>query len=276
MTVDTAAIDEPSVLVSRIELVAGRTAGLLTLNRPAELNALDADVFRALDAGLTELEADDGVACVFLTGAGRAFSAGGDLKSYVELQRDPVAFPAVMALAHGVFRRMRHLPKPVISLINGVCAAGGLELLLSSDCAYAAQSARIGDGHLRYGQMGGGGSLALLPRLIGPARARELIFSARLLTADDALAWGLINRVVPDADLLDAAVAFGCEIAAVSPLAIANAKHVLTHGWEQGTGVDMALEIEAERTAFYCLTSSDAREGLAAFADKREPRFSGR
>ena len=273
---ETAVASEAPVLVTRLELCPGRTAGLITLNRPAALNALGEDMFRGLDEGLAELEADEGVACVFLTGNGRAFSAGGDLKSYVELQNDAEAFPALMALAHGVFRRMRHLAKPVVSLVNGVCAAGGLELLLSSDCCYAAQSARIGDCHLRYGQMGGGGALALLPRLIGPGRARELIFSARLLSAEEALTWGLVNRVVPDAQLLDAAIAFGREIAALSPLALANAKYALTQGWEQGTGVDGALALEAERTAFYCLTSSDAREGLAAFADKREPRFTGR
>lgn len=276
MRLETAAADEPPVLVTRLDLGVERIAGLLTLNRPSALNALSDDVFRGLDAGLDELEADDAVACVFLTGRGRAFSAGGDLKSYLELQRDARAFPALMARAHDVFKRMRHLSKPFVSLVNGVCAAGGLELMLSSDLCFAAQSARIGDCHLRYGQMGGGGALALLPRVIGPARARELIFSARLLDADEALAWGLVNRVVPDADLIDAAIGLGREIAALSPLALANAKYALNRGWEQGTGVDGALALEAERTAFYCLTARDAQEGLAAFADKRAPRFVGR
>lgn len=276
MSLETAAADEPPVLVSRLDLGAERVAGLLTLNRPSALNALSDAVFCALGAGLDELGADDTVACVFLTGRGRAFSAGGDLKSYVELQRDARAFPALMARAHDVFARMRHLSKPFISLVNGVCAAGGLELMLSSDLCFAAQSARIGDCHLRYGQMGGGGALALLPRVIGPTRARELIFSARLLDADEAHAWGLVNRVVPDAELMDAALGLGREIAALSPLALANAKYALNQGWEQGTGVDGALALEAERTAFYCLTSADAQEGLAAFADKRAPRYVGR
>jgi enoyl-CoA hydratase/carnithine racemase len=264
------------VLVERIEAAAGRSAGLLTLNRPDALNALGEEIFRALDVALLELEADETVACVLLTGRGRAFSAGGDLKSYVAIQADATAYPALMELAHGVFRRMRHLRKPVVSLVNGVTAAGGLELMLSSDFCYAAASARIGDAHLRWGQMGGGGALALLPRAIGPARARELIFSARLLSAPEALDWGLVNRVVPDEELLEAGLSFAREVAARSPLAVANAKHALTAGWEQGTGVDAALALEAERTAYYCLTSHDAREGLAAFAEKREPEFTGR
>ncbi len=269
-------MQEPPVVVERIDVGNDRSAGLLTLNRPESLNPLGEDVFGGLDEGLRALEADAAVACVLLTGRGRAFSAGGDLASYVELQADAAAFPALMQLAHGVFRRMRHLRKPVVSLVNGVTAAGGLELMLSSDFSYAAASARIGDAHLRYGQMGGGGALALLPRAIGPARARELIFSARLLSADEALDWGLVNRVVPDDELLDAGIAFAREVAARSPLGVANAKYALTAGWEQGTGVDAALALEAERTAYYCLTSEDAREGLAAFAEKREPEFTGR
>jgi enoyl-CoA hydratase len=112
--------------------------------------------------------------------------------------------------------------------------------------------------------------------MIGPARARELVFSARLLSADEALAWGLVNRVVADEELVEQGLAFAADVATMSPLAVANAKHVLNRGWEQGTGVDAGLAVEVERTLRYCLTSEDAREGLAAFAEKRKPRFRGR
>ena len=267
---------EPLVLGERHDLGDGAVAAVLTLNRPDALNALSEDMLRDLDRLLAEAEHDPAVRAVLLTGAGQAFCAGGDLKSYVEIQNDPVAFPALMELAHGVFRRMRHLSKPVVCLVNGVAAAGGLELMLSADFSYAARSARIGDGHLRFGQMGGGGTLSLLPRIIGPARARELVLSARLLPAPEALEWGLVSRVVDDAELLPAGLAFARETAALSPLAVANAKHTLTTGWEQGLGVDAALDLERERAAFYCLTSEDAREGLAAFAEKRRPRYTGR
>ena len=124
--------------------------------------------------------------------------------------------------------------------MNGVTAAGGLELLLSCDFAIAAQSSRIGDAHLQYGQMGGGGVLTMLPRMIGPSRARQLIFSGRFLTADEACDWGLVSSVVPDADLLEAGLEFSRGVATRSPLAVANAKFVLNTAWSDGTGMESA------------------------------------
>jgi enoyl-CoA hydratase len=177
---------------------------------------------------------------------------------------------------HRTFQRIARMRQPVVALVNGVTAAGGLELALSCDFAYAAASATIGDGHLRYGQMGGGGVLTLLPRAIGPARARELVLSGRWLTADEAREWGIVNRVVPDGELLQAGLEFATAAAAHSPLAMANAKSVLNAAWSDGTGVDAALRLERERNAYYCLTSEDAREGLLAFQQKRRPRFQGR
>jgi enoyl-CoA hydratase/carnithine racemase len=254
----------------------GDRAALVALNRPAHLNALDWDTVARLEVLLGEADADPAVRAVLVTGRGRAFSAGGDLASYVELQNDPVAFPAFLEDLHRTFTGIATMTKPVVALVNGVTAAGGLELLLSCDLAFAASSARIGDGHLTYGQMGGGGVLTLLPRTIGPARARELVFSGRWLTAEEARDWGLVNRVVPDGELLQAGLAFAGEVAARSPLAVANAKHVLNTAWSAGTGIDAGLRLERERNAYYCLTSEDAREGLRAFHEKRRPRFRGR
>src|SRR5690606_5038103 len=141
---------------------------------------------------------------------GRAFSAGGDLKKYIRLQRDATDFPQFVADLHRVFGRLRQLPIPVLALVNGVTAAGGLELLINCDFAIAAAGAKIGDGHLNFGQMGGGGVLTLLPRLIGLARATELILSGRFLDAAEAAEWGLVSRVVAD----DALLATGLELAA--------------------------------------------------------------
>ena len=139
---------------------------------------------------------------MLITGRGRAFSAGGDLKSYRTLQRDPIEFPMFLEDLHRTFSGIKLMKKPVVSLVNGITAAGGLELLLSCDFAIAASSARIGDAHLAFGQMGGGGVLTLLPRSIGPAKARELIFSARYLSAAQSESWGIVNRVVSDGKLL--------------------------------------------------------------------------
>jgi enoyl-CoA hydratase/carnithine racemase len=213
---------------------------------------------------------------VLVTGAGRAFSAGGDMKAYIDLQRDPVEFPRFVAELHRVFGRLRTLPVPVVALVNGVTAAGGLELVLNCDFAIVAASARLGDAHLNFGQMGGGGVLTLLPRAIGRAKAAELIFSGRLLSADEAVEWGLASRCVPDGELLTAGLDFAREVAAKSPLAVANAKWVMNQLWADNGSVDAGLRYELERDAYYCLTSADAPEGLAAFAERRPPRFEGR
>ncbi len=248
---------------------------LLRLNRPDSLNPLDWDTVRALEQQLGEADADPTARVVLVTGAGRAFSAGGDLKAYRTLQRDREGFPAFLADLHRTFDAIGAMRKPVVALVNGVTAAGGLELVLACDLAYAGRSARIGDAHVRFGQMGGGGTLARLPRTIGPRRARELVFSGRYLDAEEALAWGLVNRVVPDDELLAAGLGFAREVGAASALAVANAKLVLNTGWDEGTGLPAALRVERERTAYYCVTSDDARIGLEAFAAKQTPRYRG-
>jgi enoyl-CoA hydratase len=274
---------KPEVVVSsdpvfseRIELsTAGAVACLIQLNRPRELNSLNWDTIRTLERELHAADDDPTVRVVLITGRGRAFSSGGDLKSYRALQRDPVEFPLFLEDLHRTFGAIRLMKKPVVSLVNGVTAAGGLELILSCDFAIAASSARIGDAHLAFGQMGGGGILTLLPRSIGPARARELIFSARYLTSSEAASWGIVNRVVDDSELLAAGLEFAQGVATRSPLAVSNAKYVLNTGWAEGTGIDAALRLERERNAYYCLNSTDATEGLEAFEQKRRPEFRG-
>lgn len=251
-------------------------AAVVTLSRPESLNAIDMTLIAELDAVLDDIDADDGVRAVLVTGEGRAFSAGGDLKKYIELQRDPVAFPHFVAELHRVFARLRSLRAPVVALVNGVTAAGGLELLLNCDFAIAARSARIGDGHLNFGQMGGGGVLTLLPRLIGLPRAIELLLSGDFLPAEEAAELGIVSRVVDDDALVDAGMDFAAKVAAKSPLAVANAKRVLNTLWAENDSVAAGLRYEHEVNNRYCLTSDDAPEGLAAFSEKRDPRFTGR
>jgi enoyl-CoA hydratase len=254
----------------------GAVAVLLTLNRPEQLNPIDSAMLEALDARLDEIAGDPAVRAVLVTGTGRAFSAGGDLKGYRTLQRDPVAFPRFVSEVHRIFGRLRTMPVPTIALVNGVAVAGGLELILNCDLVFAGSSARIGDGHLNFGQMGGGGVLTLLWRAVGRARALELMMSGRQLTPAEANEWGLVNRVVPDVELLEAGLAFVRDLATKSPLALANAKQVMHEIWAAGGPVDAGLSYELARDAYYCLTSEDAQEGLAAFAEKRRPRFTGR
>ena len=254
----------------------GAAAVVLTLDRPAQLNPLDLATVLELDAHLDAIAADDDVRAVLVTGAGRAFSAGGDMKGYQTLQRDPVAFPHFVGELHRVFGRLRTMPIPSIALVNGVAVAGGLELLLNCDLAFAAASARIGDGHLNFGQMGGGGVLTLLWRAVGRAKATELMLSGRLLDAEEAASWGLVSRVVADDELLETGLTFARAVATKSPLAVANAKQVMHRLWSENGTVDEGLRHELEVDADYCLNSHDAPEGLAAFAEKRPPRFTGR
>jgi enoyl-CoA hydratase/carnithine racemase len=273
----------PAVAADEIELTpqsegggTARLVSVITLSRPDRLNAIDWEMLRELDSVLDGLAQRQGLCCVLLTGDGRAFSAGGDLKSYIELQRDPVAFPQFVADLHRVFGRLRELPVPVVALVNGVTAAGGLELLLNCDFAIVARSARISDGHLNFGQMGGGGVLTLLPRVIGLQRASELIFSGRFLSAEEAVDWGLAIRCVEDVELFENGMTFARQVATKSPLSVANAKAVLQGLWATNGDLSSGLRFERERNAYYCLTSEDAPEGLQAFLEKRSPRFRGR
>jgi enoyl-CoA hydratase/carnithine racemase len=268
---------EPTSPLVESELIevgsGGAAAALIHLNRPDTLNAISWDMVRAIGAALEEVEADGRVRAVLITGRGRSFSSGGDLKAYLDLQQDIEGFPQFIDDLMRTFGAIRTMRVPVIALVNGVAVAGGIELMLACDFAYAAESARIGDGHLNFGQMGGGGALSYLPRTIGPSRARELMFSAELLDAGAALEWGLVNRVFPDDELIEAGLAFARGVAQRSARAIAAAKYVMNVGLANGTGLDAALRLERERTALYCLTDPDSREGLVAFSEKRQPAF---
>jgi enoyl-CoA hydratase len=264
---------ETHVTSELVELLPGAHAAIVRLNRPDLLNAMTWEMVRELESVLKQVGDDPSVCTVLITGVGRAFSAGGDLKKYQQLQKDAKGFPEFVDDVHRVFGSLATMRQPVVALINGVTAAGGLELALSADFAYIAASARIGDLHLNFAQMGGGGVLSLLPRMIGPAKARELIMSASLLDAQQALDWGLVNRLVPDDQLLEAGLEFARKTAAMSATALANAKYVLNTGFADGTGLPASLRLERERNCLYVLTQPDAHEGLAAFAEKRPPRF---
>jgi len=215
-----------SVIKEKIELESkNQYLGLVSFNRPEDMNPLKWDTVVLLRDILKSLAEDAEIRVIALTGKGKAFSAGGDLKAYQKLQRDEIGFRDFLEDFHSLCAFIEEIRKPVIALVNGFSAAGGTEIILSCDFAYASESARIGDGHLNFGQMGGGGVLGRICRRLHPQRAREILFSAKLYTAQEVMDWGLINRVVPDGKLIDAALEFANEVSKKSPKPFGPGKH---------------------------------------------------
>ncbi len=242
----------------------------VTLNRPAQMNAISPALLEDLDAVCHALERDAGVKVVTLTGAGRAFSAGADLGAVRELSPDPVRWAEFMALWHRVFNRIEALPQPVIAGVHGVALAGGLELMLVCDLAVADEEARIGDQHANFGLVAGGGGSQRLPRVVGPRRAKELMLLGGWLTAREALAWGLVNRVAAAGKLQETLDEMAAHLARLSAPASRTVKALVN----RASDVDLAsgLQLEIAMVAQH-MRSADAAEGLRAFAEKRKPRF---
>lgn len=247
----------------------------LTLDHPASMNALSLPMLEQLAEAVEQLHQDAAVRCVVITGAGRkAFCAGGDLRGFQSDLAEPTKdrFLARLRYAQQVFDRIEDLPMPVIAAVNGVAVAGGLELLLCCDLVIAAESARIGDGHARYGIIPAGGSSARLPRKIAANRANYLLLSAELLSARTLEQWGLVNQVVADDELCDAAAGMAGTLAAHSPLGLRRIKLLLRRSLDLNLREAVHGEIDAFASYAH---SADLAEGLSAFAQKRQPVFTG-
>ncbi|MBA2756495.1 MAG: enoyl-CoA hydratase/isomerase family protein [Chloroflexi bacterium] len=243
----------------------------LTLDRPDSLNALTVPLKVALLEALLAIARSSAIRVVVLTGAGRAFCAGQDLAERAEPDAPPLEVE-LRERYNPMVRALRDLPQPVIAAINGVAAGAGASLALASDLRIASVDARFVLAFGRIGLVPDSGLTWLLPRLVGAARAAELALVGDPLGANEALAIGLVGRVVPAAELLPAAHALADRIAEGPPRALAMTKRLLEAGWS--TDLDEALEAEAAAQGL-AGASADHAEGLAAFREKRPPRFSG-
>ena len=251
-------------------------AMVLTMNRPEALNALTPAMIAGFTTALDEAEADPAVRSIVITGEGRAFCAGADLKAALSAMgegtdpsRDAAAFlGSISALTD----RLEQSRLPVIAALNGTTVAGGIELALACDLVIAVRSARIGDGHARYGLLPGGGGSVRLPRRIGVGRAKYLMFTAQLLEAEVLREWGLVNEVVDDDRLPAAIEQLVLRLADKSPVGLARMKQLLTDSLEQPPAAAMRAELTTAALHYH---SHDRAEGLAAFAEHRPPRFTG-
>jgi enoyl-CoA hydratase/carnithine racemase len=244
----------------------------LILNRPEVLNAINNTLGEELGAACDELAADDSVWAIILRGAGeRAFSAGADLKARRDFS--PEQWAAQRTLLRGMFKKLRTVPQPMIAAVHGFALGGGTELAMLADFIVASDDAVFGLTEVSLGIIPGGGGTQNLPRLIGRNRAKELIFTARRITASEAKQFGLVNHVVAREQLLPTATMIAQEILKNSPFAVRQAK------WAIDCGVDLPLEdgLQCEHEAYMrAIASEDRREGIAAFNDKRPPQFAGR
>ncbi|MBU1376905.1 MAG: enoyl-CoA hydratase/isomerase family protein [Alphaproteobacteria bacterium] len=243
----------------------------VSLNRPDALNALSNGLLQALVDTFAALDDDAGVRCAVLRGNGRAFCVGADIKERGTMSLDDVR--ARRRLAPLAFGAMRRFSRPVVAQVHGYAIGSGLELALGCDFIFAAGDTAMGLPETAKASIPAGGGTQILPRLIGAARAKELIFTSRRFTAEAAERWGMVNRVTP-ADALDAAVReLTDELVAVSPTALATAKRAIDLGLT--TDLESGLHVEA---ALYerVLTSEDRKEAVAAAAEKRSPRYVGR
>jgi enoyl-CoA hydratase len=242
--------------------------GWITLNRPDKLNALNREVFDRLGCALDTLEASEAAVVGVLQASGRAFAAGADIEDYVGITVSD--YRTFMDIGRAVTDRLAALAKPVIAAVQGFALGGGFELVLACDLVIAADNARLGLPEPKLGLVPGGGGTQRLPRIVGRVRANELLMTGRFLTADEAQAWGLVNRVVPKEELQGAVAELAADVVAQAPLALSMIKRLIREGLD--APLSTALTLEQDATAQLIVTE-DALEGIAAFIEKRAPRF---
>jgi 2-(1,2-epoxy-1,2-dihydrophenyl)acetyl-CoA isomerase len=246
----------------------------ITLNRPEKLNAFSGTMREELLAALRAAAGDRDCRVVVITGAGRAFCAGGDVEYMSGLQKkgDVEAFRKLLDAGREIVTQIAEMPKPVIASVNGVAAGAGCNLALACDYRIASDVAKLGETFVKIGIHPDWGGTWFLPRLVGPGRAFELLTTGRMVDAAEALAIGMVDRVVPLTDLLEQTTALARAIAQGPPQAIADIKRALAASRTNSLSAQVELESEHQVRAFL---SRDAGEGMAAFFEKRTAEFEG-
>ena len=246
----------------------------ITLNRPDKLNAFSGTMREELLAALVAADRDAGCRVVVITGAGRAFCAGGDVDFMSGLQRDGnvAAFRKLLDAGRDVVLQITTMEKPVIASINGIAAGAGCNLALACDFRIASDAAKLGETFVKIGLHPDWGGTWLLPRIAGRSRAAELLMTGRIVDANEALAIGIVDRVVAAAELAAETAKLAQSIAAAPPIAVAGIKRALAAAERNDLRAQLELEAEHQLRAFQ---SRDAAEGMNAFFEKRPPAFRG-
>ncbi len=247
---------------------------VVTLNRPDRLNAFNEAMHEALKRALADAEEDDDCRALLLTGAGRAFCSGQDLRDRISKDgKTTVLGSSLDTYYNPLVRKLRTLRFPVVAAVNGVAAGAGANIALACDIVLAARSATFVQAFARIGLVPDSGGTWVLPRLVGPARARGLALTAEALPADRAEAWGLIWRMVEDLELMAEAHRLCVHFSEAPTVALALIKRVLDKSWSNDLDTQLELERETQREASL---TPDYAEGVRAFLEKRQPAFSGR
>jgi enoyl-CoA hydratase len=245
---------------------------LITLRRPEQFNAIDAQTVTELDATFVRIADDSIVRAMVITGEGKAFSAGADIKEFMQLET-PDDFRAFLHDLERAFRRLELLAQPSIAAVNGIAFGGGLELAMACDLRVADARARFGVPEIKLGIVPGAGGTQRLPRLVPKAIAAQMLLTGDPVDAAEAYRIGLVNEIVTDGSAVERAVELATTLAARPPLAIAAAKRLL----DAVTDTELEAGLEAERDESATLFGTDdRREGTAAFTEKRDPTFEGR
>jgi 2-(1,2-epoxy-1,2-dihydrophenyl)acetyl-CoA isomerase len=250
----------------------GGAVATITLNRPEARNALDFVMRRELAAALEEVQADAAARVLILTGAGGHFCAGGDVKTMREKRHTAAEGRARVELLNKAITRLVDFPKPTLAMVDGFAVGAGTNLALCCDLVVASDRAKFGELFWKIGLVPDGGGTWLLPRVVGMARAKELVFTADVIDAAEAARIGLVNRVVPAAELEKTTRALAARIAAGPPAVLKMAKHMLNRAATSDLAGALDLEAYSQGIA---IASDDHQEGLAAFFEKRPPKFTG-